>query len=194
MAQVSTIAVIGAGAAGREIAHLSALAGYRTVLEDLLPGALRKAEDEIRAKLNQAAGLAHASDEEVKTVMQRLQYAGSVQEAAREADFVIESVPDEMESKLEIFILLDKICRPSTILASTSAVLSVGEIASSTYRPEKCIGMRFPGSRNSTGSLEIVRTVETDDDTLMVSVGIARRMKKEAIIIQESLGSLHQLK
>jgi 3-hydroxybutyryl-CoA dehydrogenase len=190
LAQVSTIAVIGAGVAGREIAYLSALAGYRTVLEDLLPGALRKAKDEIREKLNHAADIQHAFREEVKAAMQRVQYAGSVQEAAREADFVIESVPDEMESKIEIFILLDKICRPHTILASTTSVLSVGEIASSTYRPEKCAGMRFPASGDNAGPLEIVRTAETDDDTLVASVEVARRMKKKVHITQESVDSL----
>ena len=73
----------------------------------------------------------------------RIEYAGSVDEAARQADLVIEAVPDEMESKLEIFIMLDKFCRPATILATNTSWLSVTEIASATYRARQCAGMRF---------------------------------------------------
>ena len=73
----------------------------------------------------------------------RLEYAGSVDEAARQADLVIEAVPEELESKIEIFTLLDKICRPSTILASNTSSLSLTEIASVTYRAPKIVGMHF---------------------------------------------------
>src|SRR6201981_2638183 len=122
---------------GRGIAHASALGGYRTVLEDLLPGALRKAESEIRANLDKAVELGKVTAPDAEAALGRLEYAGSVEQAAREADLVIEAVPEEMESKIEIFTLLDKICRPGTILASNTSSLSVTEIASVTYRAKK---------------------------------------------------------
>ena len=112
MSEVRTIAVIGAGIMGRGIAHAAALGGYRTILEDLLPGALRKAETEIRANLDKAVELGKVTAPAADSAFKRLEYAGSVEEAAREADLVIEAVPEEMESKIEIFTLLDKICRP----------------------------------------------------------------------------------
>src|SRR6266851_3112395 len=97
---------------GRGIAQVAALGGYRTVLEDLLPAVLRKAEGEIRANLDKTVELKKVSAQEADAAFARLEYAGSVEEAAREADLVIEAVPEEMESKVEIFTLLDKICRP----------------------------------------------------------------------------------
>ena len=125
MSQVQTIAVIGAGIMGRGIAHAAALGGYRTILEDLVPGALRKAETEIRANLDKAVELGKVAAPDADAAFRRLEYAGSVEEAAREADLVIEAVPEEMESKIEIFTLLDKICRPATILASNTSSLSI---------------------------------------------------------------------
>ena len=92
---------------GRGIAHAAALGGYRTILEDLLPGTLRKAGSEIRTNLDKAVELGKVSVADAEAAFQRLEYAGSVEEAAREADLVIEAVPEEMESKIEIFTLLD---------------------------------------------------------------------------------------
>ena len=98
---------------GRGIAHAAALGGYRTILEDLLPGTLRKAEAEIRGNLDKAVELGKVTAPDADSAFRRLEYAESVAEAAREADLVIEAVPEEMESKIEIFTLLDKICRPT---------------------------------------------------------------------------------
>ena len=188
MAEIRTIAVIGAGIMGRGIAHVAALGGYRTVLEDLLPAALRKAEGEIRTNLDKAVELKKVSADDAHAALGRLEYAGSVEEAAREADLVIEAVPEEMESKIEIFTLLDKICRPGTILASNTSSLSVTEIASVTYRPKKCLGMHFFNPVHKMKLLEIVRALETDDDTIAAAVAVARKMGKEPVVIKESPG------
>jgi 3-hydroxybutyryl-CoA dehydrogenase len=186
VAQVSTIAVIGAGTMGRGIAHVAALGGYRTILEDLLPNALRKAESEIRGNLDKAVELGKVSTSDAEAAFSRLEYAGGVDEAAREADLVIEAVPEEMESKIEIFTLLDKICRPGTILASNTSSMSITEIASVTYRAKKCVGMRFFNPVHKMKLLEVVRALETDDDTLATAVDVGKRMGKEVVIINES--------
>ena len=188
MAQVKTIAVIGAGIMGRGIAHAAAIGGYRTILEDLLPAALRKAESEIRTNLDKAVELGKVTAPDANAAFQRLEYAGSVEEAAREADLVIEAVPEEMESKIEIFTLLDKICRPSTILASNTSSLSITEVASVTYRARKCLGMHFFNPVHKMKLLEIVRALETDDDTLATAVEVGKRMGKEVVVINESPG------
>jgi 3-hydroxybutyryl-CoA dehydrogenase len=183
-----TIAVIGAGTMGRGIAHAAAIGGYRTILEDLLPTALRRAESEIRANLDKAVELGKVSSPEADRAFRRLEYASSVDEAAREADLVIEAVPEEMESKLEIFTLLDKICRPNTILASNTSSLSVTEIASVTYRAKQCVGMHFFNPVHKMKLLEVVRALETDDDTLATVVDVGKRMGKEVVVIKESPG------
>ena len=188
MPEVKTIAVIGAGTMGRGIAHAAALGGYRTILEDVLPNALRKAEGEIRANLDKAVELGKVAASDATSAISRLEYAGSVEEAAREADLVIEAVPEEMESKIEMFTLLDKICRPGTILASNTSSLSVTEIASVTYRAKKCVGMHFFNPVHKMKLLEIVRALETDDETLAAAVEIGKRMGKEVVVIKESPG------
>ena len=188
MAPVNTIAVIGAGIMGRGIAHVAALGGYRTLLEDVLPAALRKAEGEIRANLDKAVELKKVSPEDAKAAFGRLEYAGSVEEAAREADLVVEAVPEEMESKIEIFTLLDKICRPDTILASNTSSLSITEIASVTYRAKKILGMHFFNPVHKMKLLEVVRALETDDETVTAAVEVGRRMGKDVVVIKESPG------
>jgi len=188
VAAVQTIAVIGAGIMGRGIAHAAAIGGYRTILEDLLPAALRKAETEIRANLDKAVELNKVTAANADAAFRRLEYAGSVEEAAREADLVIEAVPEEMESKIEIFTLLDKICRPNTILASNTSSLSVTEIASVTYRAKRCLGMHFFNPVHKMKLLEVVRALETDEDTLATAVEVGKRMGKEVVVIKESPG------
>ena len=188
MPEIKTIAVIGAGIMGRGIAHVAALGGYRTVLEDLIPGALRKAEGDIRANLDKAVELKKVSSADANAAFKRLEYAGSVEEAAREADLVIEAAPEEMESKIEIFILLDKICRPATVLASNTSSLSITEIASVTYRAKKCVGMHFFNPVHKMKLLEVVRALETDDETIAAAANVGRRMGKEVVVIKESPG------
>src|ERR1700693_5326409 len=173
---------------GRGIAHVAALGGYQAILEDLLPNALRRAENEIRGNLDKAMELGKISADNAKAALGGLRYAGSVEEAAREADLVIEAVPEEMESKIEIFTFLDKICRPTTILASNTSSLSLTEISSVTYRAKKCVGMHFFNPVHKMKLLEVVRALETDDETLAAAVDVGKRMGKEVVVIKESTG------
>ena len=188
MAEVRTVSVIGAGIMGRGIAHAAALGGYRTILEDIIPASLRKAEGEIRANLDKAVELGKVSKQDADAAFGRIEYATSVEEAARAADLVIEAVPEELESKIEIFTLLDKICAPNTILATNTSSLSVTEIASVTYRAKRCVGMHFFNPVHKMKLLEIVRALETDDETIAAAAEVGRRMGKEVVVIREAPG------
>lgn len=188
MASLTTIAVIGAGIMGRGIAHVAALGGYRTILEDILPASLRKAESEIRSNLDKGVELGRLEKSAADAAFSRIRLVSNVEEAAREAELVIEAVPEEMDSKIEIFTLLDKICRPNTILASNTSSLSVTEIASVTYRPRKCVGMHFFNPVHKMKLLEVVRALETDDDTIAAASEVGQRMGKEVVVIKESPG------
>jgi 3-hydroxybutyryl-CoA dehydrogenase len=183
---VRTIAVIGAGPVGRGIAQLAARGGYRTVLEDLLPNALRRAETEIRIQLDRAVDSGGITPDAASAVFSRLEFAGTVEDAARQADLIIEAVPEELESKIEIFTLLDKICRPGTVLASHLFSLSITEISRVTYRARNCLGMRFAEPLDREKRLEIIRGQETDDDTLAIAVEVGRRMGKETVVIADA--------
>jgi 3-hydroxybutyryl-CoA dehydrogenase len=188
MAEIRTVSVIGAGIMGRGIAHAAALGGYRTILEDVLPNALRKAESEIRANLDKAVEIGKVQRTDADAAFRRIEFAGSIEQAAREADLVIEAVPEEMESKIEIFTILDKVCRPGTMLASNTSSLSVTEIASVTYRAPKIVGMHFFNPVHKMKLLEIVRALETDDETLAAAVDVGKRMGKEVVVIKEAPG------
>ncbi len=98
-------------------------AGFDTVLEDVMPGNLRR------------AAAVFAPGEEPR-------YATSIEDAVREADLVIDTVPDELESKLEILTMLDRMAPPHTLFLTPTEVLSIADLASCTYRPVQCFGLR----------------------------------------------------
>jgi len=189
MAQIRSIAVIGAGALGRGIAELSVLGGYHTILEDILPASLRSAEAEIRGNIEQAIEQGRVTALEAHAALLRLEYASTVEQAARGADLVIESVPDELESKLEILTLLDKTAKPATIFAVNSMALSVTELASVTYRAAKILGMRFRNPAHTVPFIELVRAADTDEETMAACTEVIRRIGKQISLVQESANS-----
>lgn len=185
MAEIRTVAVIGAGITGLGIAYVAALGGYRTILEDILPASLRRAEAEMRAILEESVAAGEISRQDADAAMRRVEYASSVEQAAREADLVIEAVPEEWESKIEIFTLLDKICKPHTILASNTFCLNVAEIASVTYRAPCIIGVHFINPVHKMRTLEVICARETDAETVAAFEEVGRRMGKEVVVIKE---------
>ena len=152
-----------------------------------LPNALRRAESEIRDRLDQAVDSSRVSFEAARIAFSRLEFADSVEEAARLADLVIEAVPEELESKIEMFTLLDKICRPGTILASHLSSLSITEISRVTYRAKNCLGMRFAEPVDREKRVEVIRGQETDDATLAAAVEVGRRMGKEVVVVKDDV-------
>ncbi len=167
------------------MAREAALAGYRTVLENVLPTTLRRAREALREQLNGARAAGLVSPEDAESAFARIEYASTVEDAARQADFVIESVPDELESKLEIFALLDRMCRPGTILASTTRSFGISDITDITFRRANCVGLRFASVPGEERRLEVVRGTETDDATWTAAVEVARRMRKDAALVDE---------
>jgi 3-hydroxyacyl-CoA dehydrogenase len=183
---VHTIAVIGAGNVGRSIAHAAALGGYRTVLEDILPGTLRSAESGIQVLLDESVARGEVSRAYAEASLSRIEYAGTIEDAVRQAEFVIEAVPDEIESKLEIFSLLDRISRPNTILASSTFSLRITDITDVTHCAPRCVGMRFVLPVHAMRTLKVVRAVETDNATLAAAVEVSHRLGKQVKIVRES--------
>ena len=126
------LAIIGAGAAGRTFAVRCARAGIDVTLEDVMPEKLRRAQDEY-AEISQAAGLDRVGS---------LRLALTVEDAVHDADVAIDFVPDELESKLEIFSLLDRMAPPRTVICTPTEALSITDLASCTYRAEQCVALR----------------------------------------------------
>ncbi len=139
---VITVAIIGAGPLGRQLALHAAKAGFRVILEDVMPSSLRHAEESLREELGPEA-------------MPLVSFARTVEEAVRQADLVIDCVPDELESKLEIFSLLDRMAPPRTVFATPTTNLSIADLASCTYRPGQCIGIDLKAAQLSLNATEI---------------------------------------
>jgi 3-hydroxybutyryl-CoA dehydrogenase len=116
------VAVIGAGTAGRSFALRCAQAGFVVTLEDVMPEKLRRAQDVF-------------GELPVRCV-------STVEDAVHDADLAIDFVPDELESKLEIFSMLDRMAPPRTVLLTPTNALSITDLASCTYRAERCVGLR----------------------------------------------------
>jgi len=133
---VITVAIIGAGPLGRGLAFRAARAGFRVILEDVMPSSLRHAEEALRESLGPAA-------------MPLVSFARTVEEAVREADLAIDCVPDELESKLEIFSLLDRMAPPRTVFLTPTISLSIADLASCTYRPGHCIAIALNAAQLS---------------------------------------------
>ncbi len=186
MPVMETLAIIGAGPVGRGIAQAAAMGGYHTILEDIVPAALRRAQQSIQESLQQEIALGRRQPSEAAAALSRLEYAGNIDQAARAADLVVECVPDELESKLEIFTLLDRTCRPHTMLASNIGSLHLGEIASITYRPHKIFGVRFSHPVAWMRRLEVVQTEATDEETMAAALDFGRRLRLEVAVIREA--------
>jgi 3-hydroxybutyryl-CoA dehydrogenase len=106
--------------------------------------------------------------------------------ACREADLVMETLPEEMEMKIDVFCILEKFARPGAILATNTATLSITEIAAVTTRAECCVGLRFPNGAPKGDRLEIVRGRETSEETVAACSEVGRRMGKEIVVVRDS--------
>jgi 3-hydroxybutyryl-CoA dehydrogenase len=185
---VKTVAVLGAGIMGRGIAYASALAGYDTRLFDSSREALAKARAEIHAILDKGVGagkVESAAGAEAKT---RLDSVETLEAAARDADLVIEAVPEDMRLKLELFAALDRLAPPHAILASNTSSLSITEMAGATKRAPQVVGMHYFNPVHRMKLLEIVRALETSEATITAADGVGRKMGKECVVVRESPG------
>jgi 3-hydroxybutyryl-CoA dehydrogenase len=184
--QPFTIAIVGAGDLGRGIAYTSALAGFRTILEDISPSALEQGIAAIAQTFRDEVARGKIGAEAREAAMAILRTANSAEGASREADLVIETVSDEMEMKIELFTIFDKFAKPGAIFGTTTSSLSITEIASVTFCPERCIGMRFSDEASQGKHLELVRGRETSEETVAACREVGRRMGKEVSVLNEA--------
>jgi 3-hydroxybutyryl-CoA dehydrogenase len=185
---IQSIAVIGAGIMGRGIAYAAALGGYRTWLQDASAEALDKGLNDVLAVLEKGVVTGKVQDEAAAAARKRLHGVRSLEDAAREADLVIEAVPERIELKLEIFGTLDRVCRPHAILASNTSSMSITEMAAATSRADRVVGMHFFNPVHRMRLLEIVRALETSDATLAAAREVGAAMGKECVTVRESPG------
>jgi len=186
--EVKKICVLGAGLMGRGIAHVGALGGYEVALRDVEEEVLKNALAIIEKNMKKGVSLGKIGEEDMKTALSRIESFTDITEAAKDADLVIEVVPENMKLKIELLQDLDRICGEHTIFASNTSGLSITEMASATQRPEKVIGMHFFNPVHLMRLVEIIRGLETSDETYGIVEGVSIGMGKETVEVNESPG------
>jgi 3-hydroxybutyryl-CoA dehydrogenase len=186
--EVKNIAVIGAGTMGRGIAYAAALGGFQAVLQDVNETALAKATSWIRDALDEGVKRGKVDAPARDAALSRILTCSAVVEAVRDAELIIEAVPEELKMKLELFALLDRVAKPGAIFASNTSSLSISEFAGNLGSRDRCIGMHFFNPVPKMRLVEIVRTSHTSDETAAACAEVARRMDKETVIVHESPG------
>jgi len=186
--QIKTIAIIGAGTMGRGIAYASALGGYTTVLEEVSDSMLSEALSWIRESLDEGVQRGKLEATARDAALARITTSQVVDEAIRDAELIIEAVPEELEMKLELFTIFDKFAKPNTIFASNTSSLSISDFSDIVLHRERCIGMRFFNPVPEMKLVEIIRTPYTSDETVTACVAVATRMGKETVVVNEAPG------
>jgi 3-hydroxybutyryl-CoA dehydrogenase len=170
-----TVAILGAGPLGRWLARAAAQAGYGVLLEDVMPGNLHHAQEVLRQQLSAEA-------------LPAVRFVVSIEDAVREADLAIDCVPDELESKLEILWLLDRMAPPRTVFATPTTRLSISDLAQCTYRADRCVAIAAEASAlTGEGERAILlrTTAQTTPETVALLDGFWRRLGFEPTFAAE---------
>jgi len=185
---VKTIAVIGASTVGRGIAYAAALGGYNTILEDVSRQMLEQSITWIEQSFEEGVARGKVEVGVRDKALSLISTASNVEDAIRDAELIIEAVPEELEMKLELFTIFDKFAKTGAIFASNTSSLSIADFTDVTVSRDRCIGMHFFNPVPKTRLIELVRTPHTSDETVATCREVARRMGEEVVIINEENG------
>jgi 3-hydroxybutyryl-CoA dehydrogenase len=184
---MNKIGVIGAGTMGNGIAHVSALAGFDTVLMDIKDEFVDRGLNTIRKNLERQVKKEKINQKDMDASLEKIEI-GTDYAKVSACDLVIEAATENEEIKIDIFKELDQICKPSSILASNTSSISITKIARATNRPEQVIGMHFMNPVPIMKLVEIVRGKKTDDTTTSEVVDLSEKMGKIPIKCNDSPG------
>lgn len=185
---METLTVVGSGVMGRGIAYAAALGGFHVFLHDVSEENLDKAKNYIETEMSKSAEKGYLNHDQVTAALSSLEFTTDLKSAAENADVVIEAVFEMMELKIDIFKQLDQYCPERTILATNTSTMSPTEIAAQTSRPEKCIAMHFFNPVHKMKLIEIIRGLQTSDETVEKAKEIGRKLNKETVEINEFPG------
>ena len=178
--EIKSLGVVGAGIMGHGIAQVAIQSGLKVMLLDLEERLLQQARARIESGLDRLVESGKISEaqrsEMMKHLIQTLHLAD-----LKAADFVIEAVPENPAVKSALFQELDKVCRPVTILATTTSAIPITKIAAATRHPEKVIGMHFMNPVPILELVEVVRGVKTSDETVAATHELAKRLGKTPV-------------
>lgn len=185
---IETIAVLGAGTMGRGIAHVAAQGGYATRLFDTQQEALQNALAVVHRNLDKGVELGKVDTDVASRAKKNLEVEAALEEAVTGADLVIEAAPESMPLKLELFARVAEAAPAEALFASNTSGLSITEMAAASGRPERFAGMHFFNPVHIMRLVELVRGLETSNETLARMREVAERMGKEVVVVNESPG------
>ena len=186
--EIQTIAVLGTGTMGRGIAHVSALAGFATHLFDTSAEALKKAEATIHKNLSKGVEIGRVQAEAAEAARRNLHLHESLADAVASADLVIEAVPEDMALKIRTFGEVSRACAAHALFASNTSALSITEMAAGSDRPERFAGMHFFNPVHVMKLLELVRGLQSSEETLAALRQAGVRLGKEVVLVNEAPG------
>ncbi len=184
---IQTIGIIGAGTMGNGIAHTAARSGFKVILHDIAESFLDRAVSTIEKNLEREVAKGKITANDKNAALSRIS-AVTQNSALSEADFVVEAVIEDIETKLRVFEGMDRIARPGVILASNTSSISITKIASKTKRPDKVIGMHFMNPVPVMPLVEVVRGIATSDETYRMTKELAESLGKTAVVVNDFPG------
>lgn len=185
--QIRRVMVVGAGQMGTGIALVAAQAGYQVVLVDLGEQYLERGMQVIERQLQRSVDKGRVTVADKERTLQNI-YATTDLDAAADIDIVIEAATENLEVKKGIFLQLDRIAPAEAVLASNTSSLSITQLAAYTRRPESVVGMHFFNPVSAMRLVEVVRGLDTSDETVMRAQELAERLGKTPVEIKDSPG------
>ncbi|WP_349409654.1 3-hydroxyacyl-CoA dehydrogenase [Pseudalkalibacillus sp. SCS-8] len=185
---INHITVIGSGVMGRGIAYVAAVGGYKTTLVDISEQALASAETEIHSIFKKGIQRNKITENDANESMERMSFSPNLEETVASTDLVIEAVPENIEIKKNVFETIDKHAPDHCYFATNTSTMSPTEIASFTNRPGKVIAMHFFNPVHKMPLIEIVKGLDTEDETVKVANEVAAKMGKETVTVNEFPG------
>ncbi|HXC32734.1 MAG TPA: 3-hydroxybutyryl-CoA dehydrogenase [Verrucomicrobiae bacterium] len=184
---IRTVAVLGAGTMGNGIAHVFAHAGYSVILRDVETSYLDRARDTIAKNLDREIKKGKVAEADKSQILARIRAVTDMSEIAR-ADFVVEAVPERLDLKLSVLRDADKLLRPEAILASNTSSISVTTLAAATSRPDRFIGMHFMNPVPVMVLVEVIRALQTSDETFQTTMALCERLEKKPVAVNDAPG------
>jgi len=184
---IERIGVVGAGTMGRGIAEVAALHGLQVDAVEVNAAQRESAQTQIRNSLEKGIKRGKLSIAGPDEVLTRITWHDSL-DALQHSEFVIEAVSENEQIKFDVFRNLDRLCPAEAILASNTSSISITRLAALTGRPEKVVGMHFFNPVPLMPPVEIVRGLQTSEDTIATTRTLAERMQKQALVVQDSPG------
>jgi 3-hydroxybutyryl-CoA dehydrogenase len=185
--EIKKILVAGSGAMGSQIAMVCALAGYEVVVQDISHDSLQKAKESLTRHMKRRVEKGRLTQEQVDEAFGRLTFTANLEQAAGDADFVIEAIIEKLDAKRQLFAELDRLTPAHTILATNSSTIVSSKLADATDRPDKVCNMHFFNPALVMELVEVVRNPQTSQETVDTTVALARKIGKIPIILHKEI-------